>query len=432
MNHKIGSLVLGLVGIFVGLQAADSTLRYENFVYEKEIATVKIYQANSGFNFPVVNLSGDDRLVLEFDQMKSENDYFQYTLIHCDAFWNPTEGLQKNQLLVGQGFENINDFAFSNGTLTQYVHYKAEIPGENTVPRVSGNYLLLVYRNFDESDVVLTRRIMVLDTKGGIDMTVGNSSQVDVRFTHQEVDFKFNLTGNYVIPKPYEQLTAVVLQNTDWNTAITDLKPQFISGTTYNYEYQTGNQFSGLNEYRFFDIRSLRAVSANVKSRFNAGNQRHAILLPEKTRRFEKYSFQPDYNGRFLIDNKDVPIPGGASSESDYVYVHFTLRNDEELKGKEVYIYGELSDWRLQEKYKLYWNEEGKMYEAVVPLKQAYYNYQYMVVDTATGKKDPMEFEGSHFETENNYIILIYHRNQQLGYDELIAYGLKNTTAGGR
>jgi hypothetical protein len=75
----------------------------------------------------------------------------------------------------------------------------------------------------------------------------------------------------------------------------------------------------------------------------------------------------------------------------------------------------------------MYYNADNKTYEAVVRLKQAYYNYVYSVYDPATGDWDTKYFEGAHSETENNYQVLMYHKNQTMGYDELIGYGLVNT-----
>jgi hypothetical protein len=51
----------------------------------------------------------------------------------------------------------------------------------------------------------------------------------------------------------------------------------------------------------------------------------------------------------------------------------------------------------------------------------------YSVYDPATGDWDTKYFEGAHSETENNYQVLMYHKNQTMGYDELIGYGLVNT-----
>ncbi len=408
--------------------AADSTLRYENYIYEKDFRSVKLYQTSSGFNFPVLNLNSSETLSLDFDQLSSEQDYYQYTLIHCNANWEPS-GMAKTQTLAGMGFESINNAMFSSATLMQYTHYSIAIPGENTKPKISGNYLLLLYRNFNEKDIVITRRIMVLDSKGGVDMKTIQSRQVELRPTHQEVDFNFVLNNtSYPIPNPYTDLKTVILRNGEWLNPITDLKPQYVTGSTYNYQYQIGNQFEGMNEYRFFDIRSFRLSTAGVKQRFNIANQKHIILITDQTRRFDRYSRWADYNGRYLLDNKDIPNSGNAPMESDYCFVHFSVKSDEDLKNKKVYVYGELSDWRIQPDFQCFYNADNKTYEAVVPLKQAYYNYVYAVQDISTGEIDFKHFEGSHYETENNYMVLVYHKNQTMGYDELIGYGLQNTS----
>lgn len=406
--------------------SASVELKYDNYIYEKDIRSVKLTQAASGFNVPLVSLAGGEQLLLEFDQLKSEMEYYQITLVHCNALWEPSN-LQKTQYLEGIGYDNLPNPQFSTGTLMQYVHYNSLVPTAACKPKVSGNYLLIVYKNYDQNDIILTRRMMVLDSKGNIEMNVQQSMQVDLRSTHQEVDFNFNLTSNYYIPNPYTDLKAVILRNMDWSSEINNLKPQFITGTSYNYQYQTGNQFQGLNEFRYFDIRSFRMSTANVKQRFNISNQKHIVLVADQTRRFDRYMNWSDYNGRYLVDTKDIPLPGGATSEGDYCFVHFSLKSSEELKGKKVYIYGELSDWRISEDFKLFYNADAGAYEAIVPLKQAYYNYQYAVVDDETGEVDYAYFEGSHGTTENNYMVFLYHKNLTFGYDELISYGLQNS-----
>ncbi|MBK7554310.1 MAG: DUF5103 domain-containing protein [Flavobacteriales bacterium] len=40
-----------------------------------------------------------------------------------------------------------------------------EVPNFLIKPRISGNYILKVFRNGDETDLVLTRRFMVFETK---------------------------------------------------------------------------------------------------------------------------------------------------------------------------------------------------------------------------------------------------------------------------
>ena len=66
------------------------------------------------------------------------------------------------------------------------------------------------------------------------------------------------------------------------------------------------------------------------------------------------------------------------------------------------------------------WDEETHRYEAAVYLKQGYYNYMYL----QKGGGSP---DGNFFETENEYIILVYYRPQGGRYDKLVGYRVMKT-----
>lgn len=117
-----------LLGLLPAMATSDSTLRYANAIYESDIRAVRLYQKSSGFPFPILTLGVGESLVLEFDQIRSERDFYQYTLIHCDAHWNPS-ALSRTQTLDGMGYDNVENANFSNGTLMQYTHYATEVPG---------------------------------------------------------------------------------------------------------------------------------------------------------------------------------------------------------------------------------------------------------------------------------------------------------------
>ena len=70
------------------------------------------------------------------------------------------------------------------------------------------------------------------------------------------------------------------------------------------------------------------------------------------------------------------------------------------------------------------YDEKMKGYKATLLLKQGWYDYQY-------GLKTPYghslkEIEGEHFQTENEYEILVYYREMGSRYDELIGYSVLN------
>jgi len=408
---------------FLYLQGTtDSSIRYANAVYEGDVRSIVFENKSSGFNLPLIALGGkESALKLSFDQLTEERDYYQVTLIHCDALWKPT-AISKTQYLNGMGFQEIDNVQFSSGTLTNFVHYEVELPSQDMKPKLSGNYLLLVYRNYDTEDIILSRRMMVLESKGNVQVQVNRSSQVEFRDKQQQVNFIFNKTAStYFMPNPHHDLTAVVMQNNDWMSSITNLKPQFIKGNSFQYQQMIGTQFWGNNEFRFFDIRSLQSAAAGVKKRENIGGQKHIWLITNRSRLNDAYANWKDYNGRVYYDNRDMP--SGLPRGSDYCFVHFSLIADE--REEPVYVYGQLSDWKVDENFKMYYNEDRGQYEAIILLKQGFYNYMYGVKTEQGLMFEP--FEASHAVAENNYAVLIYHRNQMLPYDQLIGYGLSNS-----
>jgi hypothetical protein len=75
----------------------------------------------------------------------------------------------------------------------------------------------------------------------------------------------------------------------------------------------------------------------------------------------------------------------------------------------------------MKERLRMTWNAALGAYECTTLLKQAYYNYMF-AVDNGDGIPDPVVFEGTHAATENVYQVMVYHRNQSMGYDELIGF----------
>ena len=71
------------------------------------------------------------------------------------------------------------------------------------------------------------------------------------------------------------------------------------------------------------------------------------------------------------------------------------------------------------------YDESLHAYEVALLLKQGYYNYQFrQLVD---GKGRTARTEGDFYQTENEYLILVYHRPQGARYDALVGYAkLKN------
>ena len=172
--------------------------------------------------------------------------------------------------------------------------------------------------------------------------------------------------------------------------------------------------FLGGNEFRFFDMRSLRQFSQNVRTK-TLDSTYHCYLNYDETRGSKQYTYYFDYNGKRIVANKDGQNGG---IDGDYAWVAFYLLSLNQLPD-DVYVYGEFTDWQLLPEYKMYYNKSRLRYELDAQLKQGRYEYKY-ANKTAEGATDDTMLEGNYSQAENEYLILIYHRNIQYKYDELI------------
>ena len=147
------------------------------------------------------------------------------------------------------------------------------------------------------------------------------------------------------------------------------------------------------------------------------------MLKPDELRSELNYVRWVDYNGKRVIENSDGV---NIVEDGDYALVHFYLKSDNKTNLGDIYVYGELTDWQAKEQFKMkYWSEYD-MYSCSALLKQSYYNYLYVLKDK-DGNIIYDQTEGNHQETENDYTILVYHKNVFYGYDELIGVHNQNS-----
>lgn len=394
---------------------------YDNTGYDDKISTV-ILQKNIDIYdpVPIINLGSSETLKLSFDMLDPQNEFLNYSLVHCDRNWMLSD-LQPMDYVSGNTMGEITDYKFSTNTYQTYTHYSLNFPSDDMAITKSGNYIIKVYRNFDEEDVLLTRRFMVVDPQTKITTTVKSATIPEFRFTHQEIDFSVNYLG-FDIPNPFLDVHVTILQNNSWNNAITNLKPQFVNNNELSFNYENENIMPGTNEFRFFDIRSLRFFSNNVIKKY-IDTVQNVVLRPEESKAYLNYVRWIDYNGKRDIFNSDGM---NLVEDGDYAMVHFNFKSNNLNDMGELFVYGELSDWQIKDKFKMTYSSELKMYTCSVLLKQSYYNYHFVLRDK-DGKIDYTFTEGNHQETENDYTILVYHKNVFYGYDEIIGLATRNS-----
>jgi hypothetical protein len=319
------------------------------------------------------------------------------------------EGLQEGR---------IDDFAYSINTTVSYVHYSMVYPGTDVIPKISGNYILRVYID-DPDEVVFTRRFMVVEVSSfSITGDVHQATNVNDRFTRQEVDFTVNLNGMRLMA-PVQEIKVVVTQNDRQDNALRNLKPRFVRMESLDYTYDEENTFNGGNEYRAVDIKSLIYQTERIKTIEYDRTGYNVYLLDDFPRPLKNYTTEKDINGRMVIKSEDHATD--SDIEADYAWVYFRLPVTTMFAGSQVYILGALTGWQLSDSSRMEYVPDGEFYTKRLLLKQGYYNYIYVLKDNKTGKTDESIIEGSHWETENEYTVWVYFRPTGGLYDRLVA-----------
>lgn len=399
-------------------------LRYEDYTYHPTIHTVLLYKKGFELAPPLIQLGSTEKLVLSFDDFSNDYKTYYYTIIHCDANWKPSD-LMSAEYIDGFTEEQIDTYTPSFNTLQKYYHYQLNFPSENLKPTKSGNYILKVYLNNDTDDnLVLTRRFMIFEQQVLVNGSVKRATSNQEMNYKQEIDFTVSYP-NYSISSPYTDLKVVLTQNNRWDNAIFSLKPKYVKNNLLDYDYNEENTFNGGNEYRHFDMKTIRFISDRIHKVTTDTLGCHVYLMPDSRRSFTTYSSMEDINGKKLIKTDNAITD--SDIEAEYAHVHFTLPYFEQIADGNIYIFGALTDWQYKKEAIMKYDAKMKAYEGSLYLKQGYYNYLYLFLPNNEKTGDETIIEGNHYDTENDYTIYVYHQEQGTSYDKLIAVKILNS-----
>ncbi len=398
-------------------------LRFGDFVYQNNIKSILFSRKGWELSQPIIEMKSDETLLLAFDDLDADHKSYAYTIIHCDALWNPSN-LMEYEYIEGFTEALIDDYAFSRNTRMSFTNYRLEFPNTDMRPRISGNYILKVFVDGNPDEAAFTRRFMVYEQNITISATVKQATNLNYRDTHQEIDFTIN-TNQYVVSNPYRDLKVLIMQNGRWDNAIYGIQPRLVQGNVLTYDYEENNLFRGGNEFRNFDTKSLKYRTLNIESITAVKNGWEVELLPDRNRQFLRYTSQGDINGKLLIKTEDY---NDDVLEADYAWIQFYLPVERPILAGNVYVLGELTDWNLSGFNKMEYNYQASRYELRLLLKQGFYDYQYAYLEDGNEVADVSVFEGTHSVTENNYSIYVYHRKPGDLYDSLI--GLQHVSTG--
>lgn len=395
--------------VVIGIQEA---------VTDPKIATVTLRRSDLEATYPVIKLGEEEFLTLGFDDLNGGVDDYYYTFEHCNANWEPS-GLSAFDYLDGFEENRIDDYAFSFGTLQRYTHYAFSFPDADLGFRLSGNYIVRVWRGDDRDTAVITRRFFIWEDGAAITGDVYRPNLIPYRNEYQEINFTLDIRQLDVM-NAFEEIQVTVLQNGRFDNARTGIQPRMANNYSLSYDLDE-LVFEGAKEYRRFDTRTLQFQSDRIVRNEVRDGVYHSYINVEESRVFQRYVYEKDANGQFIVR---ADLANNVDTEADYGWVYFTLQYPYMITSGNVYAIGlGMPGGVLPMEY----NFDKMLYHGKAYLKQGYYNYLYAVRSGNAGPFTAVYTEGNTYETENDYIVLVYQHVFDRDYDKLIGYTILNT-----
>lgn len=364
---------------------------------------------------PVLDLTGNDRLTVSFDEIGNDRSYLRCRLLHCNADWQPSM-LQENEYVSGFNYMDIEDYAFSSNTFIHFVNYKVTIPNEEMAPLRSGNYLLQVFDRDEPDETLLQIRFKVSENIVKISGEASARTDKGLNSTYQQLKPVVD-PGDMMIRNPYTDIILEVEQNHRPSTRRVIEHPIRVQGSQIIYDHEPQLIFPASNEYRRFETVRTNYPGMGVDSTRYEGNMYHAWLSVDEPRADRNYLYDSTQRGRYKIDEYNSSDPDLGA---DYVMTHFTLDFPEVIEG-DVYVDGDLFLNKYSDLNRMSYDRETGTYRLSTPLKQGSYNYQYVIIPRG-GAQQPVTSltEGDKYETVNEYNVAVWLREPGARADRLL------------
>lgn len=412
-------LKLILFFIFAGMQfvsAQKTDTRTQ--IFNPNFKTLRVSVGGNFLFPPIITLYGDDRLIISFDELAEDVSYLRYSVVHCNADWQPSS-LVEAEYLDGFNFGNVDDYDHSAATFAHYINYNIVLPNDNMKLQKSGNYLLRVYPEDDPDNILLQARFSVCESLVKVFPSVSSRTDIDYNSNSQQVSFEVN-TENYDIRNLYSDLKAYVSQNSRYDNEVLVTNPLSVESGRAAFQHNKSLIFPAGNEYRRFETVATNYPGMGVERIEYHHPYYHMDLYPDVPRTEQPYSYDQTQYGRFVVRESNA---SNSDTGADYVVVHFALDIPQQYGGN-IYIDGDLTDHIFSSNSLMKYNPATGRYENDMFLKQGSYNYQYLWVPDGSPTGFTSKIEGDKYQTVNEYLVKIYHRPQGERYDRFIGYGM--------
>jgi len=261
----------------------------------------------------------------------------------------------------------------------------------------------------------------VVDNQTSIAAQIQQPFNGELFRTWQKIPFQIMLSDRLQVMNHLQQIKVVILQNNRWDNALTNVKATFFAGKKLDFNTESEIVMPGGKEWRWLDLRSFRLQSDRVAKANYSPRATEIFVKPDVDRSQQRFVYYRDINGMYTIETTESINPYW---QTDYATVRFTYIPPDNVPfaNKDLFLIGQLNGYNLDDTAKMVFNNDTRVYEKTLFLKQGYYNYNYVTIDQNDPKRAASydNTEGNFWDTENDYTILVYYRALAGRADELV------------
>ena len=365
----------------------------------------------------------ENAIEISFDELSHDAKQYTYRVLHCDRNWQESS-INSYEYIAGFTTNDIINYERSNNTQQAYTHYWLEFPNADMQLTISGNYVLQVYEDGDHEQIVAQVCFQVVEPIAGLNINLRHNTDIELSGRYQQLDI--DIQTNNLGVRDAQDVCLVVSQNGRLDNRVLVDKPTFVEPNRLRYTNQKALIFEGGNEFRRFDAYSTYYAGYHVdRVMYNQGEY-HALLNIDEVRGTKNrnagreglpYVTERDANGQWLVNCEKTDY---VDTEAEYMWVHFVLPVQEPVMDGQVYIGGDVAYNQYAAENMMWYDAENGCYRTALYLKQGGYNYMYYV----KGKNgvSSLPLEGSHWQTDNEYCIMVYYHPFGERYDRLVGY----------
>jgi len=387
----------------------------EIFPQEFVIKSLNAYTSDNLTSLPV--LTGDNKLVIEFEVQGKFIPNMNVVFRFCDKGWTPT----KNVFLLNSQYSTYYFLDFEEIPImvvddARY-HHKSSYPDDRDQVQFpfSGKWRFYLTDTQDSSIVYGTGKFFVVNDDANLGVSIKRDELEDQSYWPVELAKAINITTDFYLPDDFHPAFVDRVEIVDnqrlYYPVIIDRKTNMLF-RFYKWDANRSFTFTARdipagNEFRQVDIRNNNLFSTkDVRAQLDGLEYSRFFLNPANK----------DLNGGKVYSNYKDEF-------STYLNITFSIRPPEE-NFQNIFLVGAFNNWELSLDYKM--NESGGVYSITIPLKRGIYDYQYVAADVDNGEiinENWLVLEGNTWLNSKEYDIFLYYNEQDKGgYERIIGY----------